>query len=316
MPCFHPLRGYRGPFPGKNGKYRITGIHQRKLESAAPAGAVAVDLPCGQCIGCRLERSRKWAVRCVLESQLHQDNCFLTLTYRPENLPIGGTLVKRDFQLFMKRLRKANGDKKIRFFACGEYGEGTHRPHYHACLFGYDPPDKVIHTVRDGVPLFTSAAIGKLWPFGFNTVGAVTFESAAYVARYVMKKVTGNRAAAHYTVLDQETGELIERTPEFVLMSRGGRNGRGIAAEWFEKYQSDVYPHDFVVARGQRMKPPRYFDKLLELEDAALMAELRDLRLKLMDQQRENNSLSRLKVREKVTQSKLNQLKRGLQDEV
>jgi hypothetical protein len=101
-----------------------------------------LELPCGQCIGCRLERSRQWAMRCLHESSLYDRNAFVTLTYDDEHLPPGGSLNYPDFQRFMKRLRK-NSKSPIRFYMGGEYGESTLRPHFHVCLFGYDFPDKV-----------------------------------------------------------------------------------------------------------------------------------------------------------------------------
>ena len=151
-------------------------------------------VPCGQCIGCRLERSRQWAIRCVHEASLHTDNCFITLTYSPDCLPSDGSLNHDDFQKFFKRLRKHIAPKKIRYYMCGEYGEDLQqpsklgRPHFHACLFGLDFDDKQLYIVRDDVKLYTSATLEKIWGKGFVTIGDVTFESAAYVARYIAKK--------------------------------------------------------------------------------------------------------------------------------
>ena len=165
-------------------------------------------LPCGQCVGCRLERSRQWAIRCMHEAQMHEDNCFITLTFNPESLDDRSnpwSLDVRDFQLFMKRLRKKYG-AGIRFYHCGEYGELNKRPHYHACIFGFDFPDKRLWKVTNsGHRLYISESLDELWPFGFCTIGNVTFESAAYVARYIMKKVNGDAAADHYEWIDEDT---------------------------------------------------------------------------------------------------------------
>lgn len=224
-------------------------------------------LPCGQCIGCLLHRSKQWAIRCVHEAQLHDENCFLTLTYDDLNLPSDGSLHKEHFQKFMKRLRKALFPRKIRFFACGEYGSQLNRPHYHAIIFGWYPEDKKLFSINRGSMIHVSPMLAKLWPFGFHTVGAVTFESAAYVARYVLKKHTGRDAQMHYDGLE----------PEFVLMSRKP----GIARDWIEKFSGDVYPHDYVVIRDNiKCRPPRYYDQIY---DDVLLGDMDYIRNKRLD---------------------------------
>lgn len=218
-----------------------------------------VVLPCGQCVGCKLERSRQWAVRCTHEAQMFDVNSFVTLTYDEEHVPEDHGLHYREFQLFMKRLRKTG--RKARFFMCGEYGGVNGRPHFHACLFGVSFPDRVFYReLGSGSKIYTSAELSRLWPCGFSSVGDVTFESAAYVARYVLKKV-GNDVE-RLGVLDMSTGELQLRASEFVRMSLKP----GIGFEWFKKYLAEVYPRDFVIVRGMKCKPPRYYDKLLESE--------------------------------------------------
>ena len=158
-----------------------------------------LELPCGQCIGCRLERSRQWAMRCLHEASLYDRNAFITLTYDDSHLPPGGSLSYPDFQRFMKRLRRRIGSK-VRFYAGGEYGEqGTIRPHFHACLFGYDFPDKVFFKrSASGDKLYTSKLLESLWPYGISSVGDVTFQSAAYIARYCVAKRTGDAAKSWY----------------------------------------------------------------------------------------------------------------------
>ncbi|UOF82976.1 replication associated protein [Microviridae sp.] len=307
MPCYRPLRGYRAPFPNAKGKYPLFSIRPRDSELPAPGGAAAVDIPCGRCSGCLLERSRVWAVRCVHEASLYENNCFVTLTYSDGFLPSDRSLSKRHFQLFMKRMRKAYGSK-IRFFACGEYGETWKRPHYHACIFNFDFPDKVLWKVRDGVPLYTSVALSGLWPYGFSSVGAVTFESAAYTARYVMKKVFGSDAKEHYSVMDPTTGEFFQLEPEFVLMSRRP----GIGRDWYEKYRSDVFPSDLLVTRGVKMKPPRYYDNLYESDNPVGSYLIRIRRQYQAEQGSQDATMSRLKVRQQVVDAKICQLKRGL----
>lgn len=273
-----------------------------------------IRLPCGQCTGCRLERSRQWAIRCLHESQLHEKNCFITLTYSDDHLPADGSLNHRHWVLFAKRLRKRFGNG-IRYYMCGEYGEQFARPHYHACLFNHDFRDKTLWKERDGVPLYQSKSLDKLWstpygdPLGFTSVGDVTFQSAAYVARYIMKKVTGDKADDHYTYLD-EYGEIHERTPEYTQMSRRP----GIGADWLKKYETDVFPHDYVILNGKKCSVPKYYDRNLEdrrPEFAAAMKRRRnDARaFRGFDV---DSTPDRLKVREKCLETRLNQLKRNL----
>lgn len=250
MSCYHPVLAYHGRKTNpKTGKRPIV----FKPEEAWTD--MPVKLPCGWCIGCRMEKARQWKVRLIHEASLHDHNCFVTLTYRPEQVPLGETLVKRDLQLFFKRLRDRI-DVPIKFYACGEYGELLSRPHYHACIFGYDFPDKVLWkaSFRPDRCLYRSGFLESVWTEGFSSIGAVTEDSAGYVAKYVLKKVTGKNSEAHYG----------GRVPEFSQMSRGGKAGRGIAHDWFERYQSDVFPKDFVTQRGARMRAPRYYDKLYE----------------------------------------------------
>ena len=151
----------------------------------------------------------------------------------------------------------------MKFYHCGEYGEKNRRPHYHACLFGIDFEDKTLFKQKRGNDLYISDHLQELWPFGFSTIGEVTFESAAYCARYIMKKITGDGAEEHYQWIDTETGEVHQLKPEYTTMSRNG----GIGKEWMEKFKSDVYPTDEIIIRGRRMKPPRFYDSMYEHTD-------------------------------------------------
>lgn len=306
MPCYKPVQGFRSREVNL-----ATGKRSVVFNARFGYPDMPVTVPCGQCVGCRLMRSREWAVRCIHEAQLHSDNCFITLTYADEHLPEGRSLQLEHYQKFMKRLRKANGPA-IRFFHCGEYGSRYGRPHYHALLFNYDFRDKKLFDLRRKktaeVPLFVSEHLQELWPFGFSTIGAVTFESAAYVARYIMKKVTGELADDHYDWCDPETGEVFRRAPEYTTMSRRPGIGRG----WLEKYGAEVWNSDFVVIGGRRLKVPRYYDKVLELEDLASLDELKRARRIAARSQAANNTPARLEVREKVQLAKLKQLKRDL----
>lgn len=206
---------------------------------------------------------------------MHEESSFLTLTYDDDHLPRGlekcgrctrphikaGSVCVSDFQDFMKRLRRSIAPKKVRFYHCGEYGEILSRPHYHALLFGHDFSDRKFFSKRNGNPVYTSSQLSSLWPFGFSVVGSVTFESAAYVARYVMKKITGEKAESHYA----------GRAPEYVTMSRRP----GIGSTWYDKYKSDVYPLDRINVRGSVVRPPRFYDSLLGREDPSTLALLK-----------------------------------------
>lgn len=325
MPCFKPLEGWYSKEVNPTGKRSIVFNKKQALEPDAP-----IDIPCGQCVGCRLERSRQWAIRCVHEAQLHEDNCFITLTFNDDSLAKRenpSSLDKTEFPNFMKRLRfevvKKNPFPKhlkkeraewqfkngIRYFHCGEYGDKYGRPHYHAILFGYDFADKQLINIINGQKLYRSNQLERLWPFGYSSIGSVTFESAAYVARYVMKKVTGDQAWHHYSDIDYDTGEITNvREPEYTTMSRRP----GIASKWFEKYKDDVYPSDFITVRGVKMKAPKYYDKILEKSDIYEYERIKDLRKLSALEHSDNNTNERLAVREKLQLNKLNQLPRKL----
>ena len=322
MPCYKPLTAWRTSERTANGK---SGITFDKNNAVMPGDPLA--LPCGQCIGCRLKRSREWALRCVHEASLHEDNCFVTLTFNPEHLArrkpkIGPvtkpelrtdahemSLDKAEFPKFMKRLRKELGYGKIRYFHCGEYGTNYHRPHYHAILFGIDFRDKEFLTVRNGNILYRSPTLEKLWPYGYSSIGSVTWESAAYVARYCLKKATGLEALDEYYVPDDETGELVQvLETEYTTMSRRP----GIAAGWFEKYYSDVYPSDFITHNGKKYPAPKFYDKLLERMELYDLEVIKDERKQSAKKHADNNTPERLAVREKVQQHKVGMLPRNL----
>lgn len=295
MPCYSPLRAWRT----SGGEIVFAERRQHNIVRE-------LELPCGQCIGCRLERSRQWAMRCLHEASLHKRNSFVTLTYAEDKLPYRNNLDYTEFQRFMKRLRKHTGPNRVRFYMCGEYGEQTGRPHFHACLFGTDFDDKEYYAKSpSGEKLFTSPTLEKLWGNGFAPIGAITFESAAYVARYVVQKVTGHNARAHYTRVDNE-GKYTLR-PEFNKMSLKP----GIGAGWLQKYTADVYPHDYVVIRGKEMKPPKYYDQQYEKQEPDKFEQIKWNREKKGLELRPDNTNERLAVKQEVQQARLNQLKRG-----
>ncbi len=297
MACFKPLEGFRSPSGALVfSRHKSTGLR--------------MTVPCGQCTGCRLERSRQWAVRCMHEASLYDDNCFITLTYSDAELPEFGSLVKGDFQRFMKRLRK-RADRKIRFFHCGEYGETTRRPHYHALLFGYDFADKVPWRESKGHQIWRSPFLEEVWSHGNSEIGSATFESAAYVARYCVKTLQnlrfrkGSRESylaaleREYERVDPDTGEIVTVNPEYVTMSRN----KGIGTGWFEKFGAEVYPSDEVIVRGVSSKPPRFYDLLLAAASPEAALELQKRRF--MSRHREDETPARLRVREVCSDARL-----------
>lgn len=301
MPCFSPLKGWFSKERTRLGKRSIV-FNPRDGLTDRP-----VAVPCGQCVGCRLERSRQWATRCVHEAQLYERNCFITLTYDDDHLPGDLSLNLAHFQKFMKRLRKRFGDG-IRFFHCGEYGENFGRPHYHAIIFNLDFDDRVLFSQRAGVNLYTSEMLSSLWPYGFCSIGDVTFDSAAYVARYCMKKVTGKDADDHYTFIHPVTGAVIHRSPEYTTMSRRPGIGKG----WLDKFFDDVFPGDFVVVNGVKCRPPRFYDNVydvLQSGDSFLNKKARVRRSKLHAC---DNTDDRLLVRRECAEARVSLLKRQL----
>lgn len=287
MPCYHPLKAYRG-------------VDRKIVFDHSQAIGPELTLPCGQCIGCRLERSRQWAVRLMHESQMHEDSCFLTLTYSPEKLPADGSVNVDHFQRFMKRLRQRVG-VPLRYFHCGEYGEKFARPHYHCILFGYSFPDRRFFSFAGECQLFISPLLDDVWGYGHCVVGDVTFDSAAYVARYVTKKVTGERADDHYLRLDESSGELVKVAPEYVTMSRRP----GIACGWFRKFKNEVFPDDEVIARGISCRPPRYYDELYSAAHEVAFADIKRKRVGKIAARRSEFTEDRLRVKEKVCKARV-----------
>lgn len=294
MSCFHPVPAVRL----QNGDVRFV--------SRSTVDAVDFKLPCGQCVGCRLEYSRQWAIRCLDEKAMHKENSFLTMTLSEESIALHGrSLSRRVFPLFVKRLRKELSPMRVRYFYCGEYTQ-KYAPHYHALIFGYGFPDRQYWCKgKSGMPLYVSSQLERLWPFGYSYVGDVDFESAAYVARYVLKKVSGDRDPEDRLVM-KDTGEVL--LPEFVNMSRGSGDGSlmfdgGIGSGWYKQFSGDVYPHGNRVVRGRDMRPPRFYDKLFAVDDPIGFEELQFNRVNSLD--RSDNVSYRLVAKEKVVNARL-----------
>lgn len=250
MSCNTPVCGWR---ESPTGPIRFDGRGARDLQ---------VQVPCGRCLGCRASHAEAWAVRLQHESTLHRENCFVTLTYSPQQLPSDWSLKLEHWQLFAKRLRHARGP--FRFFHCGEYGETNLRPHYHAIIFGlsFSCDANLLRVTSGGHSLYSSPSLEKLWGLGFATFGSVTPSSCAYVARYVLKKA-GAKARTPVERLNPDTGETWNVKPEYCTMSRNP----GIGAGWFDKWHAEVYPSDEVVSEGRKLRPPRYYDGRLERLD-------------------------------------------------
>lgn len=300
--CYYPIKAYRSSeINPETGKRRITfNPHKSHVEGSS------FQVPCGRCTGCMIDRSQQLATRCMHEAQMHRDNCFITLTYSNEALPINYSVNLSDWQNFMKRLRKSLEPKKVRFFACGEYGENTLRPHYHALIFNHQFSNLQFRRQNKNQDnLYTSEELSKLWPQGFHEIGQLTYKSAGYCARYCLKKIVGDKADDHYMRQSPVDGNWYRVSPEFAVGSRRP----GLGAGWFDKFQSDAFPSDFVIVDGRKKKPPRYYlNKLKEVEQTKIQRKRKREALR----QRADNTKERLAVREKVQLAKLKQLKRDL----
>lgn len=285
MSCYRPKKGFPvGLTETGKTKYKIvpfetdflvmnraTGQYQPERGEVPEGFPVVTDwvqIPCGKCIGCKLDYARDWTCRLMCEYQLHASNTcwFLTLTYAPEHVPyVPGadhlgeykdwqTLDPRDFTLFMKRLRKQSGDKIV-FYAAGEYGSQSQRPHYHLIVFGLHLDGKLEpYKMNDfGEMMYKSEWLDNIWQKGFVTVGSVTARSCGYVARYCMKKI------------NSQMDDFSNRVPEFVRMSRR----QGIGKGYLETHQDIFDFADFCLpgCPGNKFIPPRYFKEWLRREN-------------------------------------------------
>lgn len=297
MSCIRPLVARPGPI-SKNGKqtYIPFKVDDESFQFyAEQSGFSKLDgkcilIPCGKCIGCRLDYSREWAARCMLELKDHDSAFFVTLTYNDSEVPLTffpdpetgealpcQTLRKRHFQLWMKNLRKAFPDDRIRFYACGEYGSHTMRPHYHAIIFGLHLDDLKFYKKTDQGILWTSEKLSSTWfhydascrlhfDRGFVVVGEVSWDTCAYVARYTAKK---------YMTLGDEFFEKFNMEKPFVQMSRRPGIGRG----YLERHPDLFNEASLFLPSGDSVKEvsiPRYFYKCLESIDPELCDSLRE----------------------------------------
>lgn len=259
---------------------------------------------CGSCHSCRMRYSREWANRCVLESMCYDksNSYFVTLTYADEYLPHSDktglpTLKWSDHELFNKRLRRYFdyhfGSQGMRFYTAGEYGDLNGRPHYHQLLFNINIPDlEYLAINKFGDTLYTSKILTDLWGMGIVVIGALNWNTAAYTARYVMKKQKGINSLV-YTI------NGIEK-PDTRMSTRPG-----IAVPWFEQYGHDLYLqeavdcdgfpifHDRIILpsngdKAMSCKPPRIFDRIASDRGFPVdqVKEMRQRVAELMDEQR------------------------------
>ena len=253
MACKNPINIFK---PGQGNHFNEKTKRFGKFQS----------FTCGQCRWCRFVRTRQWALRCYLEAQTHEASAFVNLSYAPEHLPKNGSLKKDHMQKFIKRLRRRleyeGFEGKIRFYASGEYGDSGHRPHYHILIFGYDFPDKYYWKKSErGFNLYRSDFLEKTWKLGHSWIGDVDLQSAAYVAKYIRKKINGTDAAEHYK----------GRIPEFSLQS----STPGIGYEWYQQNKHYLWDEDVIRCNGRSYRPPRYFEKILEEENPERYAQFK-----------------------------------------
>jgi hypothetical protein len=320
MTCYYPL-------PAVKRICKQSGVIEVKVFERAKADTLGENefkVNCGSCFGCRLERSRQWAMRCMHEAEGHTKNSFITLTYNEETMPY--SLVLQDIQNFMKKLRKKYYPKKIRFYMCGEYAPVTDkygrvlkdekkrelkgRPHYHILLFGHDFEDKIKWKIRNGHQLYKSEKLDKIWKKGYGLIGEVTFDSAAYVARYIMKKYLGGKDIDN---LDIYKG----RSKEFTTMSRGGTGGLGgIGKAWIDKYGEGVYAEDRVIIKGKEVMPAKYYDKIFDMNEPEILEEVKKNRVKEALKKEDDNTQYRLITKETVKKAQTRALTRNLEKEI
>lgn len=295
MPCFFPVDAFE-----------LEGGGRPSFDPYHPLRIRAIKLPCHQCRGCRMQRASMMGMRCMHEASLYGiNNSFITLTYDDEHLPEGGTLVKRDFQLFMKRLRYEFRDTRVRFLGVGEYGDRSDRPHYHALIFNhrFDRSRQPVSSGKDG-KTYMSEELKKLWPYGMSSTGDLTFRSAGYVCRYALKKRSENGLAVR--VIDAD-GVITMLEPEFSLMS----THPGLGTGWLQKYQQHTFAWDHVIVNGKERPVPAYYDRLFErwggdIETVKFARELKARR------HAADNTPERLDVRERVAEAREAMLKRSL----
>jgi len=284
--CFRPLPS----------QYRDDGtVRVRPYSKARPAADDEFEVPCGKCIGCKVDRARAWSIRIGHEAQSWDSNLFCTFDYSPEHLK-SWSLEYPDFQGFMKRLRKRL-PSPIRFFVAGEYGETYKRPHWHAILFNCRFPDQ--ERFKNGT--LQSLLAEELWGKGRVVIGDVNATSAAYVAGYTYGKRYGAEAQDYYEdLVNPLTGEVGRRRSELVVMSRRP----GLGAEWYRRFGSDLFPNDVAVQEGRQYKVPRYYAEKFRASNPGEWEAISERRYLKALERPEESTVERREVREKVAEAK------------
>lgn len=343
MTCFNPNQGYESSSLTVNRKHSFT--YSKKHARRVNGVLVRRTVPCKKCEGCRFDYSREWCVKIMHEAMMHSHvNSFVTLTYNDALVPAFGQLkYKEHFTPFLKRLRERIAPLRIRFYMIGELGDLNLRPHFHVIIFGFDFPDKVpFKSAPNGEILYRSKLLEDLWKcpdegvsFGYSSIGSVTPASAAYVARYSMKKQIGMFDG--YESFETLEGEIITRpklserylryhpiddeffyiNPERAYMSNGGGKSKlgGIGKTWFDKFRNDLYPKDFThLSNGILVRPPKYYDKLLERVDPVMLESIKQSRMDHMAANVNELTVDRLRQKRVCLLGKLSKLKRNIKD--
>lgn len=293
MPCYHPLEAFVSVDGDTSGAIVFNRLPGRLY--------VPVPLPCGKCIGCRMDYARQWAIRCMHEAELHDYNCMVTLTYDNDHLPDDSSLRPVDVQLWLKRLRRQFPDYKIKYFLCGEYGDQFSRPHYHVLLFGIDFSHDYEYNNKDSRPKVVE--LQDTWTLGHVHVAPLNYEIACYVARYCTKK-----QEKEIDYCDKKTGVVLQK--EFTRMSRRP----GIAHDWIKKNSFDTYKTDTVVVNGDNVsRPPRYYDKVFKKINGDLS--LDKIKSKRIEETFARGIMSsdKLAIKEKIAKARLALQKRRLE---
>lgn len=366
MVCYHPLKAWPVGHT-KNGKidYKITGYSIDHVEIfnndkiiAVPNGLIDkaainiitdyIEIPCGQCAGCRLDYSRQWADRCMLEMKGHDQSWFVTLTYDDDHLPQNNfiikdtgecgtvsTLVKDDLRQFIKNLRYHYGQRQFerefgrpcrkgertskaenvsfRFFACGEYGDRSFRPHYHLIIFGLilDSSDLVFYKKSEiDYSYYNVPWIQDVWKKGYVVVAPATWETCAYTARYVMKKQKGSGKALY---------DLYNFAPEFTLMSRKP----GIGRKFFDDRGAAIFDTDYISVGtkdgSKKIYPSRYYKRLFDQIDPERYEDWKNMRLDVYEDVRKAKAclsskkfLDQLETEEAAKEAAIKSLKRSI----
>lgn len=295
MACNDPLRGFVIWINGQR-EIKVTGRNIDHLElyddgvyRQVDNGLISpyckkyvseyIDIPCGRCMGCRLDYSKMWADRMMLELQYHDNAYFLTLTYNDDNLPEGEyiddegvinkshSLIKRDLQLFIKRLRKSQKNK-LMYYACGEYGDKSARPHYHAIIYSLDIPDLMFYKKgKKGYNYYTSEYLNSVWQLGYVIVGQVSYDTCAYTARYITKKQYGK---------GKEKYERLGIEPEFATMSLRPAIGLAYYQDNMERIASLDSVSIPTAEGGRQIRPSKYYYSKLEQYDKEMYLKLKE----------------------------------------